>query len=365
MANPFMMEHILNTVVDGLSAIDIPYVNCENPEQAEKFLNSYGFATDTPDGQRKLLLLLSRSLIYLREVVLEEGEQIPKEISDVQTFEGILDILCLAADRSEHNSVLQRWACAVLRVAHVHVQLDHDLFSLHRHEIQAQVLKPLRACIRKNQGSHALEFVGPHLLEGIPLYKFEVKPEKESQSSITKLLAKKSTLAMNLLDRVGVRIVTRSKYDVFRILEILVSENIISFPHIVPDQSRNSLFPLGVVLEAVRLARSLEQSAAEIENSILEALSQHRDWGEKSNDFSSDEHRFLKFICRRLIFVSPQMSFFYPFEVQILDQESYLKSLTGPGAHEAYKQRQRLAARRRILGIGADMESPSEKEKVL
>ncbi|MGZ3723788.1 MAG: hypothetical protein ACXVA9_12685, partial [Bdellovibrionales bacterium] len=61
-----------------------------------------------------------------------------------------------------------------------------------------------------------------------------------------------------------------------------------------------------------------------------------------------------KFITRQLVRVThpetgKSFSFFYPYEVQILDYEHYVRSLTGPASHDEYKSRQRSRARQRVF----------------
>ena len=42
--------------------------------------------------------------------------------------------------------------------------------------------------------------------------------------------------------------------------------------------------------------------------------------------------------------------FFYPYEIQIMDNATFLKNQSGPMAHDAYKSRQRIKARERVFG---------------
>jgi uncharacterized protein (TIGR04562 family) len=42
-------------------------------------------------------------------------------------------------------------------------------------------------------------------------------------------------------------------------------------------------------------------------------------------------------------------SFYQPYEIQILDKDSYVESLSGRSRHRDYKDRQRLMARNRVL----------------
>ena len=85
------------------------------------------------------------------------------------------------------------------------------------------------------------------------------------------------------------------------------------------------------------------------------------------NQHSSIGYHALQFTCRQLIRVpnpfrpppegdpeAPsdpnELCFFYPFEVQIMDEESYEESRSGLAAHEIYKQRQRETVKQRVLG---------------
>jgi len=48
---------------------------------------------------------------------------------------------------------------------------------------------------------------------------------------------------------------------------------------------------------------------------------------------------------------SKPFRFFYPFEVQIMDRGTFERQSQGPTAHEAYKERQKKAARERVFGL--------------
>ena len=73
------------------------------------------------------------------------------------------------------------------------------------------------------------------------------------------------------------------------------------------------------------------------------------------------DYRFIKFISRKLVTVplgegdnKRAFRFFYPFEIQIMDYDTYVKNLSGPMAHDEYKNRQRRKARERVLAIGSE-----------
>jgi uncharacterized protein (TIGR04562 family) len=173
-------------------------------------------------------------------------------------------------------------------------------------------------------------------------------------------LAKPDALAMKIFDKLGVRFITRSLFDSFQVIRYLVEENIMSFAHIMPDQSSNNLFPVDLF---VRTCKELMESGrayseAEVDQVFsdrIHAVGATEQFFRKENNFSGADYRFIKFITRKLIHVYPQggkdsFGFFYPFEVQIMDQAAHQAILSGPSEHEAYKERQRRAARKRIFG---------------
>jgi hypothetical protein len=44
------------------------------------------------------------------------------------------------------------------------------------------------------------------------------------------------------------------------------------------------------------------------------------------------------------------VGFFFDYELQLMDQESHQRSMSGPSSHDAYKRRQVETARLRVFG---------------
>jgi uncharacterized protein (TIGR04562 family) len=125
----------------------------------------------------------------------------------------------------------------------------------------------------------------------------------------------------------------------------------------MPDQSSNNIYPVELFLrfceEEVSKSLSPEEIEVRLMNILRHSMSENK-FLRKENQYSGSDYRFIKFISRQLIKVNGEIgrggfSFFYPFEVQILDQEGYLKTLSGPSEHAAYKERQMMAARKRLF----------------
>lgn len=366
MSHRFHFDYdMLHSVAGGRSALDIPRLSFRSIEETDAFVHAYGFDVSKPEDENKLWYFHRRALVLLIERLGFAEADIPEILRDRKQLGDIRQLLMYASSRRDSDKVLQRWACAILRCMHVYVHAENDLFSFFAEEIQAQILSPLQKAIVHDGANHrtylkSLDDSRPP----VELLGFEVKPFKTSASTVIKLLAKPDALAMKVFDKLGVRFITRSLFDGFQVIRFLVEESLISFPHIMPDQSSNNLYPVDLFLQ---VCEELEErgkipSDAEIAaifDSRLALASEGAGLFRKPNEQSGRDFQFIKFITRKLITVRPvgkeeSFSFFYPFEVQIMDEKGHQAILSGPSEHVAYKERQRLAARKRVLpGVDA------------
>lgn len=352
---------MLHSVAGGRSAIDTPRLNVQSLEQAASFIQCYGFDLSNPQDLEKIWYYHRRALVLIVEKLGFDIHEVPELLRERKNLGDIRRLLLLASSAEESERRLQRWSCAILRCMHVYVHAENDLFSSFSEEIQSQILTPFQKAIYHDGTTHKA-YLKSHReggLDPVELLGFEVKPFKTSSSTVIKLLAKPDALAMKIFDKLGVRFVTRSLFDSFQVIRFLVEENIMSFPHIMPDQSSNNLYPVDMFLS---VCKDLMESGKSYSEQELRQVFEERlrtDGGEaqffrKENFFSGADYRFIKFITRKLIHIQPvggkeSFSFFYPFEVQIMDQSAHQAILSGPSEHEAYKERQRLAARKRLF----------------
>lgn len=351
---------LLSSVVGGGSAIDIPKLNIHTLEAAGAFLLSYGFDVSQPEDLEKLWYYHRRALVLMYEKLGFKEDEVPDVIRDPKALGDIRQLLIYASSHNPDEANLQRWSCAVIRCMHVFVHTENDLFSSFAEEIQSQILSSFQDCIIHDGAGHRTFLrVDNGELDPIELLGFEVKPFKTSSSTVIKLLAKPDALAMKIFDKLGVRFITKNLFDTFQVVRFLVKENIISFPHIMPDQSSNNLYPVDLFMEVCdELSQRLDTLDDQtIQQAFEQKLQENIDTAKfirKENFFSGEDYRFIKFISRRLIHIKPQggkeaFSFFYPFEVQIMDESAHQKILSGPSEHQAYKERQRNAARLRLF----------------
>lgn len=358
-------KQVLACVLGGVSALDIPRLNLTTVDEARQFVQAYGYDLDDQVQYDQLWAIHRRAVALIKEQLLDDGESIPDSLYDPSQLTDLTQLLLIASSTKPEDKELQRWACAILRVMHVFVHFKNDLFSAFRDEIQAQILKPLQDAILTDDLAGAT-VLGPSLKNGgIRLHKFEIKPFKTTASSVVKLLARPERVALTLLDKLGVRFVTRSVFDSFQVIRFLIENHLMTFAHIMPDQSNNTLYPLNLFMEVMdelklRESRGQDVSPDVIQNLLnvrMQAAKSGAEYLEKFNEFSGPEYRFIKFINRKLITVEVShgtekrdFRFFYPFEVQVMDYDTYIRNLSGPMAHDEYKSRQRRKARERVFG---------------
>jgi uncharacterized protein (TIGR04562 family) len=350
------------SLIGGKPMIEAPRLQLQSRDEAVAFTKAYGYDLEVQSDREKAWLIHSRAVTYLRTRILKSTETLPDEVADPRQLKDLTNLLLWASlrpgDKAVSGESLQKWSCAVLRVMHVVAHLHNDLFSYFSSEIQDEIFKPYRQFVQTDLSS-GITLVAPDDSETIPIKKFDMKPFKDSNSSITKLLAKPEEVAFGLLDKIGVRFVTSQLFDVFRVMQFLVRHHVVSYPHVIPSQTNNTLYPVNLFLEVMEgLPKRLEMSAEEIDRVLkarLEKEAAQAKYLLKPNMFTSKDYRFIKFINRQLVRVTlPEtgrhFTFFYPYEVQIIDAEHYEMSQRGTASHDEYKARQRARARERIMG---------------
>lgn len=348
------------SLLDGVSALDIPQLARGTPEAAREFIKSYGYDLSVDSDRREAEKIHQKAILLMREQFLNEGEEIPFELHDPASLKDISQIILYASQNE--NKDLQRWSCALLKVMHVMVHFENDLYSIFTHQIQKQILDPISSCIYDDpvKAEQTLQMGD----DKIRLHKFEKKTKKDFTSAVLKLLAKKNLVALNIYDKIGVRFITKSTFDTFRVIRFLIDHSFISFPHSIANESINTVYPTNLFFEVVDELKVLRhgEEIPDLDAVLKKKIEEHIDraeWRTKDSPFTDKDYRFIKFINRKLIRVnvdengsSREYKFFFPFEVQVMDYQTYLSNMRGPLSHNEYKERQRQAAKRRLFPHG-------------
>jgi len=350
-------QQILESCVSGVSAVDVPRLDVQNVSQAQEFLKTYGYDLSKPEDVHEAWQLHRKAISFIKDRLLDPGEDIPEVLVDQQKLIDPAYLLVYASTHDHKDNIIQGWSCAILRVMHVMAHLEDDFFKIFQEQIQNEIFGPFQAHLRTDPVA-GVSLGLKEDREQIRLMRFDMKTSKSLSSATVKLLTKKEVTALSIYDKVGVRFVTKNIFDCFRVVRFLIGEHLISFPNIMPDQSRNTLYPVNIFLEAMEELKKDNPTASleEIDGLLAKRLEEGIDraeYKERKNDFSGASYRNMKFIARKMIIVESggnKFRFFYPYEIQIMDFETYQRNISGPEAHEKYKKRQREAARKRVLG---------------
>lgn len=353
---------ILDTIAGGKSALDIPGLEIDTENKANLFLKTYGFDVHIEKDIEKLWYYHRRSIVLMTEKLGYSLSEMPEELTDRKKLVDITKLLFYATPKNSFSKEYQVWSCALLRCIHVFVHTENDLFTSYSEEIQKQVLSDFQRYIYHDGQTHKIFLANLESKEfsleqsKIELVQFQSKPFKTSSSTVIKLLARPDALAMRIFDKLGVRFVTKDIYDVFSVLRFLLDHQMISFPHIMPDQASNNLYPIKVFKEALLALKNKSLTKEEIKVYLENYLKENykdSEFFRKMNEQTHNEFKFIKFITRKLIHIEKDgkrlFSFFFPYEVQLMDEKAFESIVSGPSNHDSYKKRQVQAARQRLF----------------
>lgn len=355
---------LFNVVFSRKSFIDINRLNVHDEQTALSYMKNYGYDTTDPLMKQKVVMILQESKNFIQNYLLEDPEGhdpaliVPPE---VLFNDNILDLLIMASEKEK--TLLQIWACAVLRVAHTITHVENDLAKSFMPGIKKQIFSRFMDHLKMSRTGEY------YLGEGdqkIQLKMFEMKNEKSRESLILKLLHKKENVTADVFDRIGVRVVTYTKLDVILVLKYFSVNHVVSFANIKPSRTRNNLINVERFLQGIEELNAHDLSSWK-EEDVSEFLERHLQLPpeekeietdriiKENNLYSSTLYSSLQLTGRQLItikdFFKPEINyrFFFPFEIQILDEESFNESREGRASHEEYKKNQICAARKRVL----------------
>jgi uncharacterized protein (TIGR04562 family) len=358
----FQWESLV-AIIGGRSALDVPQLRLRSEREAEEFLDCYGFDYQRPAHRAELESFRQHALEFVQDGLLQDepGLAVPDDVVGCRDVRQLL--LWASGDRHDPR---QRWTCALVRVMHTVAHSDSYFNQRFGSEIRTQVLGRFEKHL--HQTERGLELgTDP---AAIPLVTFEVKHAKSLRSVLMKLLHKPENVATDIFDRLGVRFVTRYRFDAIRVVRYLRQRNVVMFANVKPSRSRNTLIDLEWLREEFERLRDEPTLTDTDLLHLLREHVQHRPLlpGDTAfNQHSSIGYHAIQFTCRQLVRVpnpfrpAPEpdpeapsdpddLCFFYPFEVQVMDEESYEESRSGLAAHDIYKQRQREAVKQRVLG---------------
>ncbi len=377
----------LRAIVGGQSALDLPRLHVADRGAARRFLARYGYDLSEPQHIKDIERVRHEALGFIRGVLCHDiGLDVPTLYDTIH----ILDLLLLASNRKVNtpaDKLNQAWACSVLRVMHTVAHADNYFQQNYYWQIREAVIERFVAQVRTLEN-------GSQVLAGgnydVPLMRFEVKQQKPLRSVVLKLLQKQENVATDLFDHIGVRMIVRRPIDALFAVRELHEQNTIVYANVKPTRSHNTLVDInGYAEKARRLigqwrAGAIDEQAAV---AMLAAFDRRPEQAEGLawNPHSSHRYNALQFTCRQMIRVAnplyqrlvkarklarremngdgltemldslslvgvePEIRFFFPYEVQIMDVAAYDQATAGRASYRDYKQRQVDTVRDRVL----------------
>ena len=386
----------IEVVVSGRSALDSKTFlgPMSSMEQVHQFLKGYGLDPADPVNKAELFGSFHEALQFIKRYFLLEGNPDGLDLKVPNSLYMITDIgqlfLMATTDKSEKREE-RLWAEAILKVMHTIVHTDKDLRSNYFKIVQTQIFDRFYRHIFRNQ-ENAL-FLGTNAENAVALVDFETKSKKTRDSTIIKLLHKAENVAEELFDRVGVRFITHNRFETLQVVKYLIENNIVIPHNNKPSRAINTMIDMQkfkdahqkLVKMAIRNNLSEERFLNAIEREIKDCGFESNLPSDK-NKFTAKAYKSIQFTCRQLIeyknpflaefnelrkvaknfnpeenelarkvlsmdvsLVARDIRFFYPYEIQIVDQDAYKENTQGEASHLEYKKQQVVSAMYRIF----------------
>ena len=372
-----MPPEVTQVILGGGSPIDLEGLRVHSAEEAWNFALNYGYDMGVPVQRAAVMRVYEDAVDFLEGVVLDGTDlHVPLEVRDLHDP---LDLLIWASERPQVPR--DRWACAILRVMHTLFHVDHNVNLRFLPEIQRQVFSRYDKYLVCEEGRWFLR--GAY---EVPLAAMERKENKDRVSMLLKMLHKPENVAETIYDQIGIRLVAEDQLGVLMIIRFLLDHHVLMPTHIKPSRSRNLMIDMEALatwMEGLPPAFSIQDLAPEERRALSHTLTQKIP-KKDSNPFSSKDYSAVQFTARTLVRLpSPatrvletlqtrlqtmgdtelsdlvripellqdqeEFTFFFAHEVQVMEQSGFQSSRSGPASHTEYKQRQRDAARRRVL----------------
>lgn len=387
---------ILDVIIGGRSAIDIGHgLRVRTPEDAVRFMGCYGYDPEHPIEKAELFGNFQEAMSFIRRFFLAPDNptglklEIPRKISELSDIGQLLQF-ATPESGSLSRTLISLWACSIIKVMHTISHIDKDLRANYFTDIQKQILDRFYRFISTDENSTLFLGKDARDPDRIDLVLFETKPKKSRDSVILKLLHKPENVAEDIFDRVGIRFVTKTRFDALRVVKFLKDRWVIMPANIKPSRSRNTLVNTEAFkAELENLLKSAGEDAiapSDLHQKLIEFCETNRANVATDNPHTSSEYHALQFTVRQLVKIKnplyddiksikgsmkgttvpdemaklierldlrnlqKEIRFFYPYEVQVLDQASYNEALAGRSSHSNYKKSQIHAAMRRVMG---------------
>jgi uncharacterized protein (TIGR04562 family) len=140
---------VLDVIISGKSSIDSPTgFALANMEEADRFVQSYGYDNDNPIERAEILGNFRESLNFIRKHFLQPENpnglklEVPRkilELTDIRELFLMASMQLPGQASDTPGTALKSWACALLKVMHTIAHIDKDVRSPYFGDVQQQI----------------------------------------------------------------------------------------------------------------------------------------------------------------------------------------------------------------------------------
>jgi uncharacterized protein (TIGR04552 family) len=327
----------IRNLLRGGSVIDWHRLYFVDRDEVDRFLRVNDLDPRDEDDMRRLAELREMAVEYLERHL---GFQIPDEVAH-----GVppRDLLLIASQKGKRRT----YACIVLKVMHVmHHLAGRELLT--------------KLPVSSDQIFHLVEEKVLRTIEelksvGCPVVEFEWS-RKHADSLITKLLAKKESIAADVYDKLRFRMITNSEEQLVFVMRELV-QRLIPFNYVIPGQSVNDIIKIRETLDRSpalgRFLPDITDLAAVAADKLPSAQNEFSGPGYRVINFVADlpvrMDRFLGRTPDDPLFSENGTIVFVLTEFQIIDVRTAESNERGENSHEKYKERQAMRVKARLM----------------
>jgi uncharacterized protein (TIGR04552 family) len=326
----------LRLLLRGGSVIDWRRLDFGTLEEVDRFLRLNLFDVDDPRDEQRLRTILLQAVDYLRN---EFGYIVAAPVAEPADVRELFLLASGASDPVRYRRI----ACVVLKVMHVihHLEARELLFrtAIREADLAERAHRRIMAEAKRMMAAGLAREFGGNV--------------KSRSSLVTKLLAKKESVAAQVFDRVRYRIVVDRTDQIAPVVWHL-AQHLFPFNYAVPGQTQNSLVRFGDLIAA-------HPSGDEVAKHLqLPPDLERTDPAAPRNEFSGKHFRVLNFVVDLPVRIDDLLPPLDPMsgelgrivfslvEFQVLDVQTAQRNEEGDASHDRYKKRQLKRVLRRL-----------------
>jgi uncharacterized protein (TIGR04552 family) len=333
LADLIAVRHLLR----GGSVVDWHRLYFTDRNQVDRFLRLNEYDPASAEDMARLEDLRERAVEYLeRHLAFRVSEDVAHRLP-------ARDLLLVASQKGRRRT----HACVVLKVMHVLNHLGGGELVVRLAVSPDQIFQHVEAKV--------LRTVEEMKSAGCQIVGFEWS-RKEEDSLITKLLAKRDSIAAHVYDKLRFRMITRTEEEILYVLREM-QQRLIPFSYVIPGESQNDIVDLQGFIEREPTLHGLLSDMLDVADLTGD---KH---GAMINEFSGPSYRVVNFVADLPVRIDKQLGLspddplfndtgplvFVLTEFQIVDVRTAQANEQGENSHDRYKERQVLRVRDRLM----------------